>query len=44
MRALMESILIFLSNDGEERVLLLLTILQTEQTLSFPASAVRKNA
>jgi transcriptional antiterminator RfaH len=33
---------IFLTNDGEERVVLLLSILQSEQKLSFPITNVRK--
>jgi transcriptional antiterminator RfaH len=35
---------IFLANDGEERVVLLLNILQSEQRVSFPLSSVRKVA
>jgi transcriptional antiterminator RfaH len=33
---------IFIANDGEERAMLLLTVLRSEQMLSFPMSAVRK--
>lgn len=33
---------VFLANDGEARVILLLNMLQQEQTLSFPLHAVRK--
>lgn len=33
---------IFVADDGSERVMLLMDILQREQTLSFPADAVRK--
>jgi transcriptional antiterminator RfaH len=33
---------IFVASDGDERVMLLLNILQSEQTLSFPISSVRK--
>jgi transcriptional antiterminator RfaH len=33
---------IFVATDGDERVLLLLNILQTDQRLSFPVQAVRK--
>jgi transcriptional antiterminator RfaH len=33
---------IFVTNDGDERVMLLLSILQSEQTLSFPIESVRK--
>jgi len=33
---------IFLANDGAERVMLLLNILQSEQKLSFPIESVRK--
>jgi len=33
---------IFVASDGEERVMLLLNILQSEQTLSFPITDVRK--
>jgi len=33
---------IFVANHGDERVMLLLNILQSEQTLSFPISSVRK--
>jgi transcriptional antiterminator RfaH len=33
---------IFLAQDGEERVVLLMNILQQEQTLSFPMASVRK--
>lgn len=33
---------IFVATDGQERVLLLLSILQTDQRLSFPAQVVRK--
>ncbi len=32
----------FLASDGDERVMLLLNILQSEQTLSFPIESVRK--
>ena len=35
---------IFLASDGEERVMLLLNILQSEQTLSFPIESVRSLA
>jgi transcriptional antiterminator RfaH len=35
---------IFLSHDSDERVMLLLNILQTEQVLPFPLRAVRKLA
>jgi transcriptional antiterminator RfaH len=35
---------IFVAGDGAERVMLLLSILQREQTLSFPLSGVRKCA
>jgi transcriptional antiterminator RfaH len=35
---------IFVANDGNERVMLLMNILHREQTLSFPASSVRKYA
>jgi transcriptional antiterminator RfaH len=35
---------IFLSNDGDQRVILLLNILQSEQALSFPLTSVRKVA
>lgn len=35
---------IFLANDGNERVLLLLDILQREQKMSFPLASVRKIA
>lgn len=35
---------IFVANDGEQRVLLLLNILQREQTVSFPVADVRKAA
>jgi transcriptional antiterminator RfaH len=33
---------IFVASAGEERVMLLLTILQSEQTLNFPIASVRK--
>jgi transcriptional antiterminator RfaH len=33
---------VFLASDGEERVMLLLKVLQHDQTLSFPLHAVRK--
>jgi transcriptional antiterminator RfaH len=33
---------IFIASAGEERVILLLNILQSEQTLSFPVEIVRK--
>jgi transcriptional antiterminator RfaH len=33
---------IFLASDGDERVVLLLNILQSEQRLSFPLASVRK--
>jgi transcriptional antiterminator RfaH len=33
---------IFLASDGDQRVVLLLSILQTEQTLTFPVASVRK--
>lgn len=33
---------IFIANDGEARVMLLMNILQTEQALSFPLASVRK--
>lgn len=33
---------IFVASDGEERVVLLMNILQREQTLSFPIASVRK--
>ena len=33
---------IFVANDGEERVMLLMNILHSEQTLSFPVTSVRK--
>lgn len=33
---------IFIAHDGDERVILLLNMLQTEQSLSFPVSSVRK--
>jgi transcriptional antiterminator RfaH len=33
---------IFITSDGEERVMLLLNILQSDQTLSFPIESVRK--
>jgi transcriptional antiterminator RfaH len=33
---------IFVASDGDERVMLLLSILQSEQTLSFPIVSVRK--
>lgn len=33
---------IFLASDGDQRVVLLLTILQTEQRLIFPLKSVRK--
>ena len=33
---------IFLANDGDERVVLLLNILQQDQLLSFPLRSVRK--
>jgi transcriptional antiterminator RfaH len=33
---------IFLAQDGKERVVLLMNILQREQTLSFPLTSVRK--
>lgn len=33
---------IFVANDGDERVVLLLNILQKEQRLSFPVGSVRK--
>ena|ERR1700732_2233122 len=33
---------IFVASDGDERVMLLLNILQSEQTLSFPIESVRK--
>ena len=33
---------IFIAGDGEERVMLLLSILQSDQTLSFPIESVRK--
>jgi transcriptional antiterminator RfaH len=33
---------IFLSNDGNQRVVLLLNIVQTEQQLTFPVHSVRK--
>lgn len=33
---------IFIANDGDERVTLLMNILQREQTLSFPVASVRK--
>ena len=33
---------IFVANDGEQRVVLLMNILHSEQSLSFPVSAVRK--
>ena len=33
---------IFLAEDGKERVVLLMNILQREQTLSFPMTSVRK--
>ena len=33
---------IFIANDGTERVVLLMNILQREQTLSFPVASVRK--
>jgi len=35
---------IFVANDGNERVTLLMNILHREQTLSFPAATVRKSA
>jgi transcriptional antiterminator RfaH len=35
---------IFVANDGEERVMLLLNILHSEQTLSFPVTSVSKSA
>ena len=33
---------IFLANDGDERVVLLLNIMQTDQKVSFPVDCVRK--
>ena len=33
---------IFIASDGDERVMLLINILQSEQTLSFPIESVRK--
>jgi transcriptional antiterminator RfaH len=33
---------IFVANDGEKRIVLLMNILQREQTLSFPVASVRK--
>jgi len=33
---------IFVASDGDERVMLLLNILQSERTLSFPIDSVRK--
>jgi len=33
---------IFLANDGEERVVLLMNILQTDQRVSFPLESVKK--
>ena len=33
---------IFVANDGDERVMLLMNILHREQTLSFPITSVRK--
>lgn len=33
---------IFVANDGDERVTLLLNILHSEQTVSFPVTSVRK--
>jgi transcriptional antiterminator RfaH len=33
---------IFVASDGDERVMLLLSILQSDQTLSFPVGGVRK--
>lgn len=33
---------IFVASHGDERVMLLLNILQSEQTLSFPIGSVRK--
>lgn len=35
---------IFIANDGDERVVLLMSILHREQTLCFPAAIVRKSA
>jgi transcriptional antiterminator RfaH len=35
---------IFLANDGDERVVLLMNILQTDQRVSFPLELVRKVA
>lgn len=35
---------IFLANDGDERVMLLMNILHQEQRLSFPVTSVRKVA
>ena len=35
---------IFVANDGEKRVMLLLNILHSEQKLSFPVTSVRKCA
>jgi transcriptional antiterminator RfaH len=33
---------LFLANDGEERVMLLMNVLHREQTVSFPAGSVQK--
>jgi transcription antitermination factor NusG len=33
---------IFVTNDGEQRVMLLMNILHREQTVSFPVTSVRK--
>jgi transcriptional antiterminator RfaH len=35
---------IFVANDGDERVTLLMNILSSQQTLSFPAVSVRKSS
>jgi transcriptional antiterminator RfaH len=35
---------IFIASDGDERVMLLINILQSEQTLSFPVESVRSPA
>jgi len=40
--AFMQTEAIFLADDGDQRVVLLLNILQTEQRLSFPAASIRK--
>jgi transcriptional antiterminator RfaH len=33
---------IFVANDGDQRVILLLNVLQTDQALSFPLASIRK--